>query len=69
VLTNAATLGKVDYLHGFKENVIMGHLIPGGTGFYMHKNITLVPLAEPIPKEDLEETVVEPESAAQQLLR
>ena len=32
VLTNAATLGKVDDLKGFKENVIMGHLIPAGTG-------------------------------------
>ena len=32
VLTNAATLGKVDELRGFKENVIMGHLIPAGTG-------------------------------------
>ncbi|MBP5299978.1 MAG: DNA-directed RNA polymerase subunit beta', partial [Victivallales bacterium] len=33
ILTGAATLGKVDYLRGFKENVIMGHLIPAGTGF------------------------------------
>ncbi|MBO4618532.1 MAG: DNA-directed RNA polymerase subunit beta' [Victivallales bacterium] len=33
ILTEAATLGRVDYLHGFKENVIMGHLIPAGTGF------------------------------------
>jgi len=32
VLTTAATLGKVDDLRGFKENVIMGHLIPAGTG-------------------------------------
>ena len=32
VLTNAATLGKFDELKGFKENVIMGHLIPAGTG-------------------------------------
>ena len=33
VLTEAATLGRVDYLRGFKENVIMGHLIPAGTGY------------------------------------
>ena len=32
VLTNAATLGKIDDPKGFKENVIMGHLIPAGTG-------------------------------------
>jgi DNA-directed RNA polymerase subunit beta' len=50
VLTDAATLGRRDELCGFKENVIMGHLIPGGTGFPLHRNIRLVPLAEPIPE-------------------
>ena len=33
VLTEAATRSKVDSLRGFKENVIMGHIIPAGTGF------------------------------------
>jgi DNA-directed RNA polymerase subunit beta' len=33
ILTDAATLAKVDPLRGFKENVIMGHLIPAGTGY------------------------------------
>ena len=33
VLTDAATEGKTDYLMGLKENVIMGRLIPAGTGF------------------------------------
>src|SRR6516162_5065013 len=33
VLTEAALSGKVDYLVGLKENVILGHLIPAGTGF------------------------------------
>ncbi len=33
ILTEAATSGAVDYLRGFKENVIMGHLIPAGTGY------------------------------------
>ena len=37
VLTEAACAGKTDYLMGFKENVIMGHIIPGGTGFERHK--------------------------------
>ena len=32
VLVNAAITGKVDYLDGLKENVIIGHLIPAGTG-------------------------------------
>ena len=33
VLTEAALSGKVDDLVGLKENVILGHLIPAGTGF------------------------------------
>jgi len=33
VLTEASLAGKVDYLRGLKENVIMGRLIPAGTGF------------------------------------
>ena len=33
VLTEAALAGKVDELHGLKENVILGHLIPAGTAF------------------------------------
>jgi DNA-directed RNA polymerase subunit beta' len=33
VLTEAALAGAVDYLVGLKENVILGHLIPAGTGF------------------------------------
>jgi DNA-directed RNA polymerase subunit beta' len=48
VLTEAATLGKVDYLRGFKENVIMGHLIPAGTGFPMHRNLKVNLLGEPV---------------------
>ncbi|KIC74975.1 DNA-directed RNA polymerase subunit beta' [Neochlamydia sp. TUME1] len=39
VLTEAACAGKTDYLMGFKENVIMGHIIPGGTGFAYHKRV------------------------------
>ena len=42
VLTDAATLGKIDKLRGFKENVIMGHLIPAGTGFNAHRAVKLV---------------------------
>ena len=36
VLTEAALAGKVDYLVGLKENVILGHLVPAGTGFKTH---------------------------------
>jgi DNA-directed RNA polymerase subunit beta' len=38
VLTEAALAGKVDHLIGLKENVILGHLIPAGTGFDLHQN-------------------------------
>ena len=53
ILTEASTLGREDKLRGFKENVILGHLIPGGTGFSKHRHIKLVPLAEPIPEEEM----------------
>jgi len=46
VLTEAATISRVDYLHGFKENVIMGHIIPAGTGFHTHRKAKLKPLVE-----------------------
>jgi DNA-directed RNA polymerase subunit beta' len=52
ILTDAATLGRVDYLRGFKENVIMGHLIPAGTGFPAHRGVRLVQLGEPIEPAD-----------------
>ncbi|MBF0253929.1 MAG: DNA-directed RNA polymerase subunit beta' [Candidatus Omnitrophica bacterium] len=42
VLTEAATAGKVDSLRGLKENVIMGHLIPAGTGFEGKKREEIV---------------------------
>jgi DNA-directed RNA polymerase subunit beta' len=51
VLTEAATMGKFDYLRGFKENVIMGHIIPAGTGFDLHRNIKVKPLVE-VPEDE-----------------
>ncbi|MGA2775068.1 MAG: DNA-directed RNA polymerase subunit beta' [Candidatus Omnitrophota bacterium] len=42
VLTEAATSGKHDELSGLKENVIVGHLIPAGTGFRDHRDIEVV---------------------------
>ena len=41
VLTDAAIKGKVDHLQGLKENVIIGKLIPAGTGMRMYKDIDL----------------------------
>ncbi|HPM41991.1 MAG TPA: hypothetical protein PLY45_06105, partial [bacterium] len=37
VLTEAAVSGRVDYLRGLKENVIMGRLIPAGTGLKKYR--------------------------------
>lgn len=53
VLTDAATLGKADELKGFKENVIMGNLIPAGTGLPTVRNLKIkFPFgAEEIPAE------------------
>jgi DNA-directed RNA polymerase subunit beta' len=39
VLTEASLAGKVDYLRGLKENVIMGRLIPAGTGLPMYRKL------------------------------
>ena len=37
VLTEAALAGKIDNLVGLKENVILGHLVPAGTGFHTYQ--------------------------------
>jgi DNA-directed RNA polymerase subunit beta' len=42
VLTQAAIEGRVDYLRGLKENVIMGRLIPAGTGISKYRSATLL---------------------------
>jgi DNA-directed RNA polymerase subunit beta' len=42
VLTEAAINGKVDYLRGLKENVIMGRLIPAGTGMEYYRQVKIV---------------------------
>ncbi len=46
VLTEAAIKGKVDPLIGLKENVIIGKLIPAGTGMNRYRNINVVPAEE-----------------------
>ena len=54
VLTDASTLGKVDTLKGFKENVIMGHLIPAGTGLPQYKKLKItLPLGGELPMDDI----------------
>jgi len=46
VLTDAATMAKKDLLTGFKENVIMGHLVPAGTGLPAYRRIRVFPAAQ-----------------------
>ena len=53
VLTNAATSAKVDNLIGLKENVVMGHLIPAGTGLKKYNKIMII---EDKPADVVEET-------------
>ena len=53
VLTDAAVKGKVDKLQGIKENVIIGRLIPAGTGVVDYKSIEV----EPVKKEEEKPTV------------
>ncbi|MCH7601234.1 MAG: DNA-directed RNA polymerase subunit beta' [Planctomycetes bacterium] len=47
VLTEAALRGAVDQLTGLKENVLLGHLIPAGTGFYPYVHLRVKKLVEP----------------------
>ncbi len=56
VLTQASIEGKIDGLRGLKENVIMGRLIPAGTGLARYRNLKLV-AEEPVatPSEHVEE--------------
>ena len=51
VLTEAAISGKIDYLQGLKENVIMGRLIPAGTGLKYYRNVEVEAVFEE-PKEE-----------------
>ncbi len=63
VLTEAAIQGKVDKLRGLKENVIMGRLIPAGTGLESYRRVQI--LAQDAPHEevdlDLEPATIEEE--------
>jgi DNA-directed RNA polymerase subunit beta' len=51
VLTDAAIRGAKDDLRGLKENIIIGHLIPAGTGHYRYVDLEIQPPAgfEPPP--------------------
>ena len=63
VLTEAATPVQVDHLRGFKENVIMGHIIPAGTGFDYHRKTQIRALVDIPDEPEVEEA---PESAVEE---
>ncbi len=54
VLTEAAVSGKVDYLRGLKENVIMGRLVPSGTGLARYKDLKIEIVGEASQDEEQE---------------
>ncbi len=60
VLTDASASGRIDLLRGLKENVIVGHLIPAGTGLKQYENVEMVKYADDTAvnpqKPDTEET-------------
>ncbi len=57
VLTDAAIAGKVDYLYGLKENVIVGNLIPAGTGLKKYKQLHVEYKAEAGEEAEIPEEV------------
>ena len=70
VLTEASLAGKTDYLRGLKENVIMGRLIPAGTGLPMYKKLGIETIGEETarlealpPDEYISEKVLDIETA------
>ncbi len=65
VLTEAAIRGSVDQLRGLKENVIMGRLIPAGTGLERYRNFKLLTeVDKPAPQPELEIIDREPVDAS-----
>ena len=66
VLTEAAIEGKKDWLNGLKENVIIGRLIPAGTGFNCFENLKKVGkdpssslLIQPLVQDRLKTTILD----------
>jgi len=70
VLTEAAIQGSVDHLRGLKENVIVGRLIPAGTGMEYYRNVSLAPELEAAAQkvqEDIQKEYEEQERALELL--
>jgi len=66
VLTDAAIRGARDELMGLKENIIIGHLIPAGTGMYRYQEVDIEgapqpPMPEILPEPSIAEILAEPD--------
>jgi DNA-directed RNA polymerase subunit beta' len=68
VLTEASLRGASDFLVGLKENVLLGHLIPAGTGFRPYQEIKVKPLVEIEEGDESEELMLEEAAAAAEAL-
>ena len=55
VLTDASVEGKIDELRGLKENVIIGNIIPAGTGVDEYRNVDVIPEETKVPEEKKQE--------------
>jgi DNA-directed RNA polymerase subunit beta' len=67
VLTEAAIAGRVDYLRGLKENVIVGRLIPAGTGMPTYRDVYLEKDEPPVIQPSLED-LLRPETEEDEAL-
>ena len=63
MLTEASLRGAVDHLTGLKENVLLGHLIPAGTGFRGYQHFGVGHLGEPFVSEEENEARMLEEAA------
>jgi len=63
VLTEAAIKGKVDHLRGLKENVIIGKLIPAGSGLAQYRKNDVIDADGNLVQPESEETASETEEA------
>ena len=68
VLTEASISGKVDHLRGLKENVIVGRLIPAGTGMDVYHNFKLLTEAPQPEEEVVEELLTTAPAAGEELV-
>jgi DNA-directed RNA polymerase subunit beta' len=68
VLTEASLRGASDFLVGLKENVLLGHLIPAGTGFRPYQEIKVKPLVAIEEDDESEEEMLEEAAAAAEAL-